>query len=289
MSQQITELIKMMEEEKKVPPPSSTRVITVVSGKGGVGKSNISTNLAFLYGKSGKKVLIMDADMGLANINVLLNLIPRHTIFDVVQNNKNLNEIIISYNKNIDLIPGATGFYQLTEMTSEKQEKLVDQLFTIPHYDIIIIDVGAGISQHVISFVNAADDVLLVTTPEPTALTDAYGVLKTVVSKTNTREAGLIVNMVENELQASQVYQKLSSVASKFLAFKLSHLGYLQDDINIKKAVQMQELFVNKFPNIPPSNSMRAILAKLEKTDDIAKKESSIHFFKKMFNFSKSN
>lgn len=287
---QIDELVQVMNPSNEIAEQDShkIKVISVVSGKGGVGKSNIATNLAILYGKLGKKVLVMDADLGLANINILMGVIPRYTLNDFLQGTKLLKDIIISYNNNVDIVPGGTGFYQLVDLQKDHYKNIVNNLLKLPQYDILLIDAGAGISQSVLSFIIASDNVILVTTPEPTSLTDAYGMIKVIVANSSRSEAGIIINMAQDEEQGLKVYQKLSAVAHKFLGFSLTSLGTILEDNDLKKAVRLQKPVVETFPHSKVSLNLQYVLAKLESLDldnKELKNQTLGSFFKKIFTF----
>ncbi|MEI6127929.1 MAG: AAA family ATPase, partial [Pseudomonadota bacterium] len=186
-----------------------TRIITVTGGKGGVGKTNISINLALILSKLGSKVCLFDADLGLANINILLGLYPEYDLEDVILSNKSIHDIIIKNYQGIDIIPGSSGVEKLANLSGESLDRLIESFSTIDDYDYFIFDTSAGISRNVISFCLAASDVLLVITPEPTSLTDAYALLKILCFNGFTGSVKIIVNQCRNTSAASAAYTKL--------------------------------------------------------------------------------
>jgi flagellar biosynthesis protein FlhG len=284
---QIEGLIKMMEERKgEKTSRNLARIITVASGKGGVGKTNLSVNLAISYAQLGKKVLLLDADLGLANINILLGIIPKFTLYDVMKGKKNIEEVMIPYKENIFIIPGASGFYQLADLRADQKKMLIRNLEKLDDYDVIIIDAGAGISDNVLSFVAASSEVLVLTTPEPTALTDAYGIIKSVAARSEDVKMKLVVNMIQNIQQGKKVYQKLGDVCHRFLGVKLDNLGYIYDDESVKRAVSMQKPVVLSFPDSRASHSIKHIVLRLEKMDHLISDRKGVKkFLKKMFSF----
>ncbi|HTP58845.1 MAG TPA: AAA family ATPase, partial [Spirochaetia bacterium] len=151
----------------------STRIIAVSSGKGGVGKTNIAINLALAYAQAGKKVIVMDADLGLANVNVVLGVIPRYNLYHLIRKQKTLAEILVETTYGIKIIAGASGFSKIANLSEDERRDFISELAALSNADILIIDCAAGVSNNVISFIAAADDALIVTTPEPTAITDA--------------------------------------------------------------------------------------------------------------------
>ena len=155
-----------------------TRIITVASGKGGVGKTNVATNLALSYAALGKKVILMDADLGLANVNVVLGVIPKYNLYHVIRKQKKMTDILMDTEYGIRIVAGASGFAKIANLTEEERHSFIEELQHLSEADIIIIDAGAGVSNNVIAFVAAADEAIIVTTPEPTAITDAYGIIK---------------------------------------------------------------------------------------------------------------
>ncbi|MDR3248703.1 MAG: AAA family ATPase, partial [Treponema sp.] len=157
---------------------AKTRIITVTSGKGGVGKTNLSVNMALAYARLGKKVVVMDADLGLANVNVILNVIPKYNLYHVIRKQKTMKEILVDTDYGISIVPGASGFSQIANMNEAERQDFINELDTLSNADIIIIDTSAGVSSNVLDFIAAADDAVIITTPEPTAITDAYGIIK---------------------------------------------------------------------------------------------------------------
>lgn len=160
-----------------------TKIIAVASGKGGVGKSTVSVNLAISIARTGLKVLIFDGDLGLANVNVLLGIIPKYNLYHVVKGHKSLKDIVISTPEGVDIIAGASGYSQLANLNETQRNNLIKGFAELDRYDVMIIDTGAGISANVIGLVMPADEVIVVTTPEPTSITDSYGLIKSIVSQ----------------------------------------------------------------------------------------------------------
>lgn len=252
------------ENPEKQAVRRSSRVITVTSGKGGVGKTNIAVNLAISLSEYGFKVIILDADFGLANIDVLFGIVPQYTLLDVINNKKNIFDILTEGPKNIKFISGGSGVEQLTKLDKVQLEKFVENISYLDKLaDYIIIDTGAGVSESVLSFVMAADEVLLVTTPEPTSITDAYALIKMVGNRDKTKPIKLIINRAETQTEAENILKKLALVADKFLYLKLLPLGFLLNDDLIPKSVRMQQPFTIAFPKSNIAKQIRDICKKL--------------------------
>ncbi|WP_010249133.1 MinD/ParA family protein [Acetivibrio cellulolyticus] len=242
----------------------TAKVITVTSGKGGVGKTNITVNLAIALSEMGKRVTILDADFGLANIDVLLGIIPKYTLVDVIYDNKNIFEVLSEGPKNIRFVSGGSGVEELVKLDKVQLEKFLGNISLLDKLsDVILIDTGAGLSDNVMSFVMAADEVLLVTTPEPTSITDAYALIKMVSNRDKDKKIKVIVNRAESANEANDILNKLSIVTDKFLELKLEPLGYILQDEMVIKAVKMQQPFALSFPKCQASRHIKDISSKI--------------------------
>lgn len=247
------EKLRRIIKQQKVPRQIA-RVITVTSGKGGVGKSSITVNLAIALSHLGKRVVILDADFGLANIEIMLGIRPIYNLADLMFKGKKLSDIITNGPENIGFISGGSGIQELTNLTKDQIIYLIRKLAELDKTaDIIIIDTGAGITDTVMEFVAASSEVLLVTTPEPTSITDSYALLKTLNRKedfsVNDTVIRMIANRVTHDDNGDEIYEKLSVVASKFLKLKLEYLGYLPMDTSVSKAVMGQQPVICAYPN----------------------------------------
>lgn len=251
---QAEKLRKMVKEQTAPSPRRVARVITVTSGKGGVGKSSISVNLAIALSKLGNRVIILDADFGLANVEVMLGIRPQYNLADLMFRGKSLTDIITEGPENIGFISGGSGIQELTNLSRDQIVYLIQKLVELDQKaDIIIVDTGAGIADSVLEFVGASSEVLLVATPEPTSITDAYALLKTLNRKTDVSLQDTVIKMVANRIdnydEGKELYDKLSLVVSKFLNFKLEYLGALPQDPSVSKAVMRQKPALTLYPN----------------------------------------
>jgi len=224
---------------------SEARVITITSGKGGVGKTNFTVNLAIKLSQAGKRVIIIDADLGLANVDVIMGKMSKFNLSDVIKNNKNILDILEEGPEGVRFISGGSGVQDLIRLD---KAQLVDLLMKLgkldSEADIILIDTGAGLSENVLSFVHAAKEVILVTTPDPTAITDAYALIKTIFSKDSYKIIKIVVNRVDDEKEAINILEKLSQVTEKFMGLKLHKLGFIMNDNCVSKSVKIQQPFV---------------------------------------------
>lgn len=242
----------------------SARVITITSGKGGVGKTNVAVNLAIALGELGQRVIILDADFGLANIDVLLGIVPKYTLVDVIRNKKNILEILTDGPKNVKFISGGSGVEELVKLEKAQLQHFVDNIGLLDKTaDVILIDTGAGLSDTVMSFVMAADEILLVTTPEPTSITDAYALIKMISNRDKTKKIKMIVNRAENVNEANDIINKLVLVAEKFLSLKLDEAGYILNDDMVIKSVKRQQPFSLGFPKCQAARNIREICDRL--------------------------
>jgi flagellar biosynthesis protein FlhG len=246
-----------------------TRIITVTSGKGGVGKTNLSVNMALAYARLGKKVVVMDADLGLANVNVMLNMVPKYNLYHVIKKQKTIRDILVDTDYGISIVAGASGFSQIANMSEDERQNFINELDTLSSADIIIIDTSAGVSSNVLDFIAAADDAVIITTPEPTAITDAYGIIKIIATEYDDLNMGLklVVNRAKGVVEAKKVADRMISIAGQFLNLKVDYLGFIYDDSAVSQAVLRQKPFMVLDPRCKASLCVQHIVEKMEKSE----------------------
>jgi len=255
-AEQLRNIIK-----RQSPPRKIARVITVTSGKGGVGKSSISINMAIQMSRLGKRVVILDADFGLANVEVMLGIRPKYNLADLIFHGKSLQDIITEGPEHIGFISGGSGIQELSNLSKDQIIFLVQKLYELDEIaDVVIIDTGAGISDSVLEFVTVSSEVLLVATPEPTSITDAYALLKTLNRKVEFSTDNTVIKMIANRVdsyeEATELYNKLNLVVDKFLNIKMEFLGAVPQDINVSKAVMQQKPYSILYPNTPSTKAI---------------------------------
>ncbi len=239
------------------------RIITVTSGKGGAGKTSISLNLALSLSKEGHRVCLFDADLGMANINILTGIYPDKNLSSVIESKCLLNDIIIRNFQGIDIIPGSTGVEKITELTLEESEHLIQSFLSLPDYDFFIFDTSAGMSEQVTSFCLSSHEIILVVTVEPTSLTDAYSLLKVLAKKEYKNPVQVIVNQVTSAKAAQNAYGQLKDTVNTFLPIKVKPLGIVASDKSVRVAVISQTPFTLLFPDSKASRCIHAIGKKL--------------------------
>jgi flagellar biosynthesis protein FlhG len=229
---------------------SGLRVLAVSSGKGGVGKTNIVANLSYALSKRGKKVLVVDADLGLNNIDILLGLASKKHIGHVLSGESNVEDIILNGPEGIHVLPAGDGLQELTQLEAEKKMMLMDELDRVSRgYDFLIFDTGAGISPNVTFFCSAAHETILIATTEPTSLTDVYALMKILHNNHSQKNFRLIVNSVASEREAQGVYRNLTAVTDRFLSgVYVEYMGYILHDPNVPKAIRQQKAFLEIYP-----------------------------------------
>ncbi len=239
------------------------RVITVTSGKGGVGKTNVSANLAIALSNMGKKVLIMDADLGLGNIDVLLGLHPKHTLESVIQGEHTLDEVMVSGPSGLKVIPAASGIKNMAELSSNQHAGIIQAFSQINQdIDVLIIDTAAGIADSVVSFACAAQEVLVVVCDEPASITDAYALIKLLHKEYGLFRFRILANMVKSVQKGREVYDKLVKVTDRFLDVALEFTGCVPYDESVLKAIRKQRAVVEAFPRSAASISYKQIAEK---------------------------
>ena len=289
MADQAEKLREIMRNKSSVtqtesPPPKACRIISVSSGKGGVGKTNIAINLALAYAKMGKKVIVLDADLGLANVNVVLGVIPRYNLYHLIRQQKKMRDIILDTAYGIQIVAGASGFSKIANLSEDERKNFIEELHELSSADIIIIDTSAGVSNNVLTFVAASDDAIIVTTPEPTAITDAYGIVKIIATEIDNLDLGLklVVNRVKTVTEGRKVAERVINIAGQFLNIKLDYLGFVYEDAVVQNAVIRQRPFLTLDPKGKASICIDHIVRRLENID--FKEGSGISkFLKKLF------
>jgi len=270
MADQAQTLREMMREKNTSQSGGgSTRIIAVTSGKGGVGKTNLSTNLALAYAKLGKRVILMDADLGLANVNVVMRINPKFNLYHLIRKQKSMREIITDTDYGIQIVAGASGFAKIANLSEDEREEFIHELSELSTADVIIIDTSAGVSNNVLAFVAAADEAIIVTTPEPTAITDAYGIIKIIATEIDNLDLSLklVVNRVKSVTEGKKVAERVINIAGQFLNLKVDYLGYVYEDDTVHQAVLRQKPFLVHDPKSKASICVKHLVSRLEKVE----------------------
>jgi len=264
MNHQASKLEALVNQNRNATA-KKTRFIAITSGKGGVGKSTISSNMAFVMAKYGLKVGIFDADIGLANLDVMFNVKIKKNILHVLKGEATVEEILVPIEPNLVLIPGESGEEIFKYASGGLFERFMDQANVLDDLDVMIIDTGAGIGEHIQLFLRACDDVIVVTVPDPAAITDAYATIK-ITSKLRD-EINVIMNQVRSMKEAEALFEKINKVAQANIggALKLSYLGQISNDPKISTSVKKRALFCRDFPTATPTNEIEVIVKRIAK------------------------
>lgn len=240
------------------------RVISVASGKGGVGKTFCAANLAILAARRGQRVLLIDADLGLANVEIVLGIRPRYNISDLLEKDISIHEILASGPFGIRILAGGSGFTRFTQLSDDDKQKIVHALEPLEDtFDLVIIDSGAGIGENVLFFAGAAQENVLVLNREPTALSDAYATIKVLSQQAGVKEFEILVNDIPSEQEARKVFGALSTVTDRFLSARLHYLGSIPSDPAVKQAVLQQSPAVEAYPHSAASHALGQIADRL--------------------------
>lgn len=269
------------------------RVITVTSGKGGVGKSNTAINLAIQFRKMGQRVIILDADFGLANIEIMFGAVPKHNLCDLIYQGKNIREIITWGPMEVGFISGGSGIAGLSNLSRDYLTYIIRNLAELDSIaDIIIVDTGAGISDAVLEFLVASGEILLVTTPEPTSITDSYSLLKALNRhpRFSSKESQIkvIANKVESQNEGQTLFNKLNAVVGRYLKLPIQYLGAIPQDSQLSKAVMQQMPVSIQSPSAKSAQEYEAIAAKLMKREQKIQKRGMAAFFSHIANGKKN-
>jgi len=258
------------------------RVVSITSGKGGVGKTHIAANLAYIFSRMGKKTLVLDADMGLANIDVILGLAPRFNLHHVLAGEKRLEEILVRGPGDIMILPSASGIQEMANLSTGQKLTLLDELNGMHRgFDFVLIDTAAGIAGNVMYFNMAAKEIIVVVSPEPTSLTDAYALIKLLYQGHGEKRIMVLVNMARNPGEARQVYSKLSKAAEHFLDLSIEYLGYVLYDEKVPEAVKRQRVLAEIYPSCQASRCLLTIAEKMNHEQPANYNYGSLKFFSK--------
>ena len=254
----------MQEDSLTTQYPRSFRVIAVTSGKGGIGKTNIVTNLALSLARDGRRVLLVDADLGLANCDVVMGLTPKKDMRHLLYEDSDISECLVTGPEGVDLLSGGSGVMELTQLETAHKWRLLEALDPLSEtYDTLLIDTGAGIGPNVRFFAGAAQEVVVVVGPEPTSLTDAYSTIKVLTNACGLRRVLVCVNSTTDESAARDVFRQLHTVSSRFLSVVVEFAGWVPHDNNVELAVMKQEPFLLAYPMSPASQAINALAASL--------------------------
>lgn len=254
--------INLMNRQKK--RNKDARIIAITSGKGGVGKTNIAANFAYIFSKMGKRVLLLDADTGLANIDVILGITPKYSLFHVLHGEKTLSEVTVQGPGGIKILPATSGIQEMAELSRDQKLTLLEELDGLSEsLDFMFIDTAAGIAGNVMYFNMVAKEIVVVVSPEPTSLTDAYALIKLLYRGYATKRFMLLVNMVTGSNEAKEVYRRLSNATDHFLNLSVEYLGYILRDKTVYEAVKQQSVLVELAPHSKASKCLFAVAEKL--------------------------
>jgi len=259
---------------------SHTRVIAVTSGKGGVGKSNIVANLGFVLSRLGKKVLILDADLGLGNLDVLLGLAPKFNLSHAITGAKTVSEIVIDGPGKVKILPAPSGIQELSDLTDEQKIRMFTALdLLIDSVDFFLIDTGAGISSNVMHFNSSAQEIMVVVSPEPTSITDAYAIMKVLSLDYSRKHFKLVVNMARSPKEATDVYKQIQLVADRFLDIKIEYMGHVLIDENVQKGVRLQKVVCEIHPDSKASRCFVSLAKRMFESRPSNFPEGDTNFF----------
>lgn len=259
---------------------NAPRVIAVTSGKGGVGKTNIVANLGYAFCRLGKKVLILDADLGLGNLDVLLGIAPKYNLSHVLMGEKCISEIIVQGPGNLLILPAASGIQELTQLTRQQKIQILSELDQVlDQVDLLLIDTAAGISSNVMDFNVIAQDLIVVVSPEPTAITDAYALMKVLALKYAEKCCKVIVNLTHTTQQGNEVFRQLNLVTERFLDLRIEYVGSVLFDTNVTQGIRQQKLVSDLFPDTPASKSFQELARKLMASPPSQMPNGDSHFF----------
>ena len=235
------------------------KTITITSGKGGVGKSSIVSNMAYVLGGMSESTYILDADLSLGNIDIMFGMMPQFNIKDLIQGKKRIGEIVVEGPCGIRIIPATSGVAEFSNLSLEERNILLTSFLELPEYDFLLVDTSAGISSNVVYFNAISEDIFIVVTPDPASITDSYAVIKVLHKNTGRKNFNVIVTMARDEKEAMDVFKKIARVTDRFLDVYLDFYGHIPTDKNINVATRKQKLWVEQFPDTMATKALQKI------------------------------
>lgn len=258
----------------------NTRTISITSGKGGVGKTSIVCNLAFELARAGNRVLILDGDLGMANVDIMFGQRAQLNIGHVLDGRCSLEEAMIEVAKNISLIPGGSGVYGLSRLEVAQKRALLDQVALLNQsFDYMLIDTAPGIDDNVLYLNSAAQEILVVVTPDPSSLTDAYALIKVLHQRCRENRFSIVTNMVKDQMEGRMIFQKLSDVAAKFLCVSLDFKGFIPNDTILRQSIRSQQLVVEVQSRSPSGLAIRGLSDNLRNSKGFTELKGGLQFF----------
>lgn len=276
------EVLRQLVNRNNVEKEKS-KIITVTSGKGGVGKSNFIVNLAITLSKEGKKVLLFDADIGMGNDDVLMGIYHKYNIMDVINGEVSIEEGIIEGPNGIHLLPGGTGINNIEDLTEEQREKFISEIDSVDGYDYILIDTGAGINRTVLAFVASSDEAIFILTPEPTSLTDGYSLFKALKHFKIETHVNIVINRALSEEEGRATFSKFDLATRRFLNRYPTYLGCIYEDKHLTMAVRNQTPVVIKYPKSEAARSIVRVAARVMGKENSIKGNGAKGLFNKLF------
>ncbi len=256
------------------------RVIAITSGKGGVGKTSIVANLGYEFTRRGRRVLMLDGDLGLANLNIVLGLHSRYNIQHVLDGTCRLGDVLLEGPGGMHLLPSSSGVLEMTKLTAAQHMQLIEEVELLEdRYDVLLIDTAAGISENVLFLVRSAQEVIVVVTPEPTSITDAYATMKVLAKHHRVNSFRILVNVANSSLQANHVFRKLSTVVNSFLNVSLDYLGYIHRDPEVSKSILARKLLLERAPSSAAAQDIVEVAERLLSERERPIPEGSLGFF----------
>lgn len=282
---QLRKIVAMLKENRVISEKKKNRIVTITSGKGGVGKTTFTVNLALSLSNKGFRVLIIDGDFGLANVNIVMGIPVKYDLSHVLNHEKTVNEIITEGPQGIKFISGGHGLTELINISEEKLQNYIEQLMDLEDIaDIILIDTGAGISDNILRLIFSSNEVILITTPEPTALMDAYALTKTVANVNKEGKIRLVVNMAQSIEEAENTLANFNMLTTTYLDMEVESLGYMLYDKAVSEAIRLQDPIYNSFPKSEVSKNIQKIVLKFIEQPEETKSTNNLQkFLHKLF------